>query len=146
VEALNLVVGEQTTYKAQPQIATCPPFSSTPLRLTASQISTTTMSRSRISLLASLLFLFFACGSALEVSADSPCALKCIDDPRTGNVSDYYSSRTMIRDLSCENWQYDGTNSTSVGQKFKDCQNCMLKSGWSDPISRETDRTWFLCR
>jgi hypothetical protein len=52
----------------------------------------------------------------------------------------------MIRDLSCENWQYDGTNSTSVGQKFKDCQNCMLKSGWSDPISRETDRTWFLCR
>jgi hypothetical protein len=104
-----------------------------------------TMSRSRISLLASLLFFFFVCTSALEVAADSPCALKCIDDPRTGNVSDYYSSRTTILDLSCHDWQYDGSNSTSVGQKFKDCQNCLLKSGFSDPVSRETDRTWFMC-
>ena len=37
-----------------------------------------------------------------------------------------------------------GDNSTQVGQKFKDCNNCMKSSEYLDTTSDERDVQWFL--
>ncbi|KAF2190047.1 hypothetical protein K469DRAFT_699629 [Zopfia rhizophila CBS 207.26] len=84
--------------------------------------------------------------SALEVSPDSPCAKRCIDDPVNGNVSDGWASLTSHSDLSCFDWEYAGDNATDKGKKFKDCQECMKWSGYKDedPGAVEKDAGWFL--
>lgn len=94
---------------------------------------------------ASLLLFFLAwCVSGLEVSPDSPCAAKCLDDPRIGNASNPLNSFTFGPDLPCYDWQFSGPNSTQVGRKFADCNDCQKASGHLDPITNERDVGWFL--
>ncbi|KAH7075281.1 hypothetical protein FB567DRAFT_536558 [Paraphoma chrysanthemicola] len=101
--------------------------------------------RSRIRYTATSLLVFLSTiSSALEVSPDSPCAPKCIDDPRTGNASDVASSLTFNRDLFCYDWEVVGNNATQSGQKFKDCNNCMKSSGYAWTTAVERDTNWFL--
>lgn len=91
-----------------------------------------------------LLFLTsFTC--ALEVSPDSPCSPKCIDDPRTGNASSRDDSLTFNRDLFCFDWEVSGANSTQSGLKFRDCNNCLKSSGYAETTWNERDVGWFLC-
>ena len=103
------------------------------------------LSRTRYTTTTLLLFLS-TLGFALEVSPDSPCAPKCIDDPRTGNASDVQSSLTFNRDLFCYDWEVIGDNSTQSGQKFKDCNNCLKSSGYAWTTAVERDTNWFLCK
>ncbi|KAJ4375946.1 hypothetical protein N0V83_001225 [Neocucurbitaria cava] len=90
-----------------------------------------------------LLLVALSRSSALEVSPDSPCAPKCLDNPN-GNVSDVDSSKTFNYNLACHDWEYMGDNSTQVGQKFKDCNNCLKSSEYIDTASDERDVEWFL--
>ena len=83
---------------------------------------------------------------ALEVSPNSPCAAKCIDDPRTGDVANRSSSLTFSTDLFCYDWEVVGSNSTQNGQKMKDCNNCLKSSGYGSEAWPETDRGWFMCK
>ncbi|KAH4001393.1 hypothetical protein HBI56_070120 [Parastagonospora nodorum] len=82
--------------------------------------------------------------SALEVSPDSPCSPKCIDDPRTGNASSRDDSLTFNRDLFCFDWEISGANSTQSGLKFRDCNNCLKSSGYTETTWNERDVGWFL--
>ncbi|KAF2821851.1 hypothetical protein CC86DRAFT_397284 [Ophiobolus disseminans] len=82
--------------------------------------------------------------SALEVSPNSPCTPKCIDDPSKGNASDPAASLTFSRDLFCYDWEIIGDNRTHNGTKFKECQNCMKSSGYAWSMAIERDTTWFL--
>lgn len=91
-----------------------------------------------------VLFFFALTAYALEVSPDSPCAPKCLDDPRIGNASNPMNSFTFSPDLACYDWEFSGPNSTQVGQKFADCNNCQKASGHLDPITNERDIGWFL--
>jgi len=91
-----------------------------------------------------LFFSLFGVSTALEVSPDSPCGAKCIDDPRTGNTSTTADSSTAVEDLACYDDQFLGTNSTQLGQKFADCNNCLKSSGYRHAPSNERDIQWFL--
>ena len=100
---------------------------------------------------AAFLALFFGLSTALEVSPDSPCALKCIDR-NDGNPSWRNQSLTFNDMLPCYNWEYLGDNSTAAGLKFADCQKCQMKSGWRVTFQdngteyTEQDSSWFLCK
>jgi hypothetical protein len=82
--------------------------------------------------------------SAVEVTANSPCSQSCIDSPFL-NISDIASSHTTEKDVVCNDWEYTGETSTSVGQKFKACNNCEQYSPAIDTINSENDVYWFLC-
>lgn len=96
-----------------------------------------------------LLGLFWTCVNALEVSPDSPCSSKCIDQDN-GNPSWRNQSLTFNPMLPCYNWQYSGDNSTAAGLKFQTCQECQLRSGYRTTFTdegtsyTEQDTTWFL--
>ena len=78
----------------------------------------------------------------LEVAPDSPCASKCIDAPN-GDSSSQSASQTYSYNLGCHDWEYVGDNSTQVGHKFRDCNNCLKGSKYVDSKSKETDVQWF---
>lgn len=88
--------------------------------------------------------LFLNLSFGLEVSPDSPCAKKCIDDPANGNVSDSDSSLAFGKDFPCLDSNYVGNTTTSDGKKLKECQACLQSSGYEDPSSEERDTQWFL--
>lgn len=95
-------------------------------------------SRSATSIL-SLLFLVSQV-LALQVTPNSPCAIKCLDDP-TKDVSDPTSSNTFGKDIVCNDANY----STSVaGQKFEECVTCLQTSAFTR--SGESDQGAFLCK
>ncbi|KAJ4295056.1 hypothetical protein N0V90_007064 [Kalmusia sp. IMI 367209] len=80
----------------------------------------------------------------LEVAPNSPCAKKCLDDPKNGNPGWTNASLTFGPDLACLDSDYVGENATKVGKKLADCQTCLQSSGWEDSDSGERDTTWFL--
>lgn len=94
---------------------------------------------------ASLLF-FSILASALEVSPDSPCASKCLDDPLKGNASMREDSLTFHQNLACFDEELSGDNKTDVGKKFTECQNCLKDSGYEDEVYGERDTQWFMCK
>ncbi|KAF1919444.1 hypothetical protein BDU57DRAFT_512541 [Ampelomyces quisqualis] len=108
-----------------------------------SQVHTSKMTRIRMTRIAIFLALP-AISLALEVSPNSPCAAKCIDDARTGDVANRSSSLTFSTDLFCHDWEVVGSNSTQNGQKLKDCNNCLKSSGYGSDEWPETDRGWFM--
>ncbi|KAE9970531.1 hypothetical protein EG328_006183 [Venturia inaequalis] len=80
---------------------------------------------------------------AVEVAPNSPCSQSCIDFPN-GNISDTAASHTTEKDVVCNDWEYTGENSTTVGQKFKACNNCEQYSPAIDSSGGENDLYWFL--
>jgi hypothetical protein len=100
---------------------------------------------SMLSILLTTLVSLASLAAALEVSVDSPCAPKCIDDPAHGNASDPMASLTFNSNLFCYDWEVEGANSTDVGRKFKDCNNCLKDSGFVKESADERDITWFMC-
>lgn len=82
---------------------------------------------------------------AIEVTADSQCSNFCINSPGL-NVSDIASSQTFSGDLSCLDSDYDGTNETAIGRKFRTCVSCEQNSTAVDTVNEENDVYWFLCR
>lgn len=96
---------------------------------------------------ASIFACFVFLASALEVSPNSPCAKRCIDDPAKGNVSANWDSLTNNTMISCLDWEFAGNNATDVGKKFKDCQDCQKWSAYAAPNLKyaESDALWFVC-
>jgi hypothetical protein len=90
-----------------------------------------------------LICLLSALSLALEVSPDSVCGPKCIDNPRTGNVSWSNSSVTMAGDIPCYDWEIVGNAATQIGQKFKDCNSCLKDTGYQYEWASERDTNWF---
>ncbi|KAF2004112.1 hypothetical protein P154DRAFT_66612 [Amniculicola lignicola CBS 123094] len=82
--------------------------------------------------------------SALEVAPNSPCAGKCLDDPAKGDPADVRDSATFNFNLVCYDSEFTGPNSTDVGRKLVDCQNCLLTSGHDDTGTGERDMGWYL--
>ncbi|KAK5993337.1 hypothetical protein PT974_06766 [Cladobotryum mycophilum] len=76
--------------------------------------------------------------SALEVSPGSPCATLCLDSP-SGNEWNASASNTYTEDITCHD---DGYYSTSKGQKFRKCLDCLQTS--SRGHEGETDLEWFI--
>ncbi|RDW83460.1 hypothetical protein BP5796_04951 [Coleophoma crateriformis] len=81
--------------------------------------------------------------SAIEVSADSPCAELCIDSPGA-NVSSIYSSSTVTSMVVCNDTALAGVNSTSDGRKWTSCMECLETSDYVSTDSGENDLYWFL--
>ena len=81
---------------------------------------------------------------AIEVTADSQCSNFCINSPGR-NVSDIASSQTFSGDLSCLDSDYNGTNGTAIGRKFRTCVSCEQNSTAVDTVNEENDVYWFLC-
>ncbi|KAF2727824.1 hypothetical protein EJ04DRAFT_128265 [Polyplosphaeria fusca] len=81
---------------------------------------------------------------ALEVAPNSPCAKKCLDDPQNGDPADTQASLTVHQNLACYDWEFVGNNSTDVGEKFANCQECLKDSGYEDSKSGERDTGLFL--
>ena len=92
-----------------------------------------------------LIALLFYTSTCLEVAPDSPCAKKCIDDPKNGNPSWSNASMTFGPNLPCLDSDYVGRNATKTGKKLADCQSCMQSSGWEDSGTGERDTTWYMC-
>jgi hypothetical protein len=90
--------------------------------------------------------LFSALSFALEVAPNSPCALKCLDDPKNGNVSDRTASLTFHQNLACFDDEYVGKNTSDIATKFAECQSCLQGSGFEDEVYGERDTSWFSCR
>ncbi|KAF2264164.1 hypothetical protein CC78DRAFT_568477 [Lojkania enalia] len=98
----------------------------------------------KINFLVSLILLFSVLSYTLEVSPNSPCAKKCLDDPDKGDPANRDHSLTFNPDLSCFDREYKGKNSTRVGRKFADCQSCLKDTGYEDPEYGERDTGWFI--
>lgn len=90
--------------------------------------------------------LFLRLSFALEVTANSPCSMKCIDDPKNGDPSLSNSSITLGADIVCEDADLVGSKATDLGKKYVDCQNCLQYSRYEDSESGERDSTWFMCK
>ncbi|KAH8821721.1 hypothetical protein F5884DRAFT_100567 [Xylogone sp. PMI_703] len=76
--------------------------------------------------------------SALQVTPNSPCAEVCLNDP-TQDPSDPNVSNTYGSEIACTDSSYD---TSTVGQKFKSCVNCLRNSTAHE--SGESDQSWFL--
>lgn len=76
--------------------------------------------------------------TALQVSPSSPCSMQCIDN-MNDNPTDPNNSNTTGNDLTCKDADY---STTAVGQKFKNCMNCLQNSTYSG--SGENDQAWFV--
>ena len=87
---------------------------------------------------------FLSILSAIEVTPNSSCSAYCLDNPN-GNRSDTEASHTFPTDLVCNDWELDGSNSTIIGRKFRDCVECESNSTAYDPSSKENDVYWFIC-
>lgn len=82
----------------------------------------------------------------LEVTPDSVCGSLC--DAKIANGADSSDSQittTSSSDLVCNDYEYDGSNATEVGHRFKDCLSCELSSTATDAKSNENDVYWALC-
>src|SRR5437667_2027084 len=77
--------------------------------------------------------------SALQFTPNSPCASVCIDSQGL-DKSDPGSSSTKGSDIVCTDAEF---NTTSAGRKFRECQECLQTSRFSQ--GQENDQMWFLC-
>lgn len=84
--------------------------------------------------------LFSSSVSAIQVSANSPCASLCIDSPEL-DTSDPNSSSTRNADITCQDRLY---GSSAAGIKWKSCMSCMQNSTFHQ--GSESDQGWFLCK
>lgn len=73
---------------------------------------------------------------ALQVTPNSPCSAKCIDDS-TLDESDPNSSTTTTDHIVCE-------DARLAGSKWKSCMTCLQNSTHSQ--GDESDQKWFLCK
>ncbi|KAF2681766.1 hypothetical protein K458DRAFT_241713, partial [Lentithecium fluviatile CBS 122367] len=89
------------------------------------------------------LLLFAGLAVGLEVSPNSPCAKRCMDN-RDNDPVMRNSSLTWNTDLSCFDWEYIGDNAMDTGKKFADCNRCMQSSEHEDVESGERDTVWFM--
>lgn len=91
-----------------------------------------------------LLVLFIAVAHALEVTPNSPCASLCLnniqDNPNNGDAS-----WTVAPDTVCDDWEFEGPDSTVRGRKWKECLLCEQTSTAIDKESNENEVYWFLC-
>ena len=114
------------------------PFVMTPNTLPASPSWTSAMATRCLAFLAGIM-IFGQTASGWEVTPNSPCASSCIDSIDL-DISDANSSTTTNTDITCR----DGAHlSTSKGQKFKSCMECLQESTFSQ--GSENDQMWFLC-
>lgn len=72
---------------------------------------------------------------ALHVVPGSNCTALC------SSQDSFFD--TTINDITCNDDDYD---STVVGQAFKSCVSCEVKSESFDPATLQTDLAWALCR
>ena len=83
---------------------------------------------------------------AVEVTPNSECSSLC--DNNISNESDPgadSNSFTLARDVVCNDYEYDGPNSTVPGRKFKDCLTCELNSTATDSKTNQNEAYWVLC-
>lgn len=83
---------------------------------------------------------------AVEVTPNSPCSSLCDND--ISNESDPGSdsaSFTIAKNVVCNDYEYDGPNSTVPGRKFKDCLTCELNSTATDSKTNQNEAYWVLC-
>ena len=90
-----------------------------------------------------LLLVYIYLISAVEVAPGSPCSPQCIDTPGS-NIQDAFSSRTWPSDITCNDEDITGSNTTAKGRKWRDCLQCESGSASFDPTTRENDIFWFL--
>lgn len=82
----------------------------------------------------------------LEVTPNSGCSSLCDAKIAKGaDPSDSRITKTSSSDLVCNDYEYDGSNSTEVGRRLKDCLSCELNSTATDAKSNENDVYWALC-
>lgn len=83
---------------------------------------------------------------AVEVTPNSECSSLCDDnisgqsDPGADS-----NSHTVSSDVVCNDYEYDGPNSTVPGRKFKDCLTCELNSTATDSKTNQNEAYWVLC-
>lgn len=81
----------------------------------------------------------------LEVTPNSACSSRCDRNVAAGADPSSADTKTNSSDLVCNDYEYDGSNSTEVGRRFKDCLTCELNSTAMDADSNEDDVYWALC-
>lgn len=91
-----------------------------------------------------LAILLIRTAQALEVTPNSPCSPFCMDRAANDPWQDG-SSQTMSFDLICEDWEFEGPNSTVKGRKWKDCLECEETSKAIDAATRQNEVYWLLC-
>lgn len=73
--------------------------------------------------------------SSLHVVLGSKCTAVCTEY--------FFYSNTTVNEVTCHDSDY---NTTSVGQRFKECINCELQSQTFDHGTNQTDLGWALCK
>lgn len=72
---------------------------------------------------------------SLHVVLGSSCTATCTEY--------YIHPDTTVDEVSCHDSEY---NTTSVGQRFKECISCELQSQTFDHGTNQTDLGWALCK
>lgn len=83
---------------------------------------------------------------AVEVTPNSPCSSLCDNSiSNDSDPGDDANSFTVGKNVVCNDYEYDGPNSTAPGRKFKDCLNCELNSTATDSKTNQNEAYWVLC-
>lgn len=90
-----------------------------------------------------LLFLITA-AHTIEVTPNSPCASLCLNNIQD-NPSNNLASFTVAANTVCDDWEFEGPNSTVKGRKWKECMLCEQTSTAVDEKTHENELYWFLC-
>jgi hypothetical protein len=91
-----------------------------------------------VAAICSILVIFFAAVSAIQVTPGSSCAALCIDSP-DGDAFSPSASTTNSTDIVCEDLHY---HSTGTGIKYKNCIECLQKSEKLN--GTESDVLWLI--
>lgn len=82
---------------------------------------------------------------AVEVTPNSPCSSLCDNSiSNDSDPGDDANSFTVGKNVVCNDYEYDGPNSTAPGRKFKDCLNCELNSTATDSKTNQNEAYWVL--
>lgn len=83
---------------------------------------------------------------AIEVTPNSECSSLCDNNiSNDSDPGDDANSFTLGRDVVCNDYEYDGPNSTVAGRKFKNCLTCELNSTATDAKTHQNEAYWVLC-